>query len=61
MTGHDLRSRDDAVSLIEDIEASQGAAVTSARNRELVALVPVALLLTAGFAAVFAQEEARAR
>jgi cell division protein FtsW (lipid II flippase) len=33
--------------------------VTSARNRELGALVPVALLLTAGFAAVFAQEEAR--
>jgi cell division protein FtsW (lipid II flippase) len=30
--------------------------VTSARNRELGALVPVALLLTAGFAAVFAQE-----
>jgi cell division protein FtsW (lipid II flippase) len=30
--------------------------VTSARNRELLALVPVALLLTAGFAAVFAQE-----
>jgi cell division protein FtsW (lipid II flippase) len=33
--------------------------VTSARNRELGALVPVALLLTAGFAAVFAQENAR--
>jgi cell division protein FtsW (lipid II flippase) len=33
--------------------------LTSARNRELVALVPVAILLTAGFAAVFAQEEAR--
>ncbi len=33
--------------------------MTSARNRELTALVPVALLLTAGFAAVFAQEEAR--
>ncbi|MEX2106402.1 MAG: FtsW/RodA/SpoVE family cell cycle protein [Solirubrobacterales bacterium] len=33
--------------------------MTSARNRELIALVPVALLLTAGFAAVFAQEEAR--
>jgi cell division protein FtsW (lipid II flippase) len=33
--------------------------VTSARNRELGALVPVALLLTAGFAAVFAQEDAR--
>jgi len=31
----------------------------SARNRELVALVPVALLLTAGFAAVFAQEKAQ--
>ena len=28
----------------------------SARNRELVALIPVALLLTAGFTAVFAQE-----
>ena len=31
----------------------------SARNRELGALVPVALLLTAGFAAVFAQEGGR--
>ena len=31
----------------------------SARNRELIALVPVALLLTAGFAAVFAQEGSR--
>ena len=29
---------------------------SAARNRELIALVPVALLLTAGFAAVFAQE-----
>ena len=35
--------------------------VISARNRELGALVPVALLLTAGFAAVFAQENARPR
>jgi cell division protein FtsW (lipid II flippase) len=33
--------------------------LTSARNRELVALVPVAMLLTAGFAAVFAQEDAQ--
>jgi energy-converting hydrogenase Eha subunit B len=33
--------------------------LSSARNRELLALVPVALLLTAGFAAVFAQEETR--
>jgi len=31
----------------------------TARNRELVALVPVAILLTAGFAAVFAQENAQ--
>jgi len=30
--------------------------LTSARNRELLALVPVAALLTAGFAAVFSQE-----
>jgi len=33
--------------------------MTGARNRELVALVPVALLLTAGFAAVFIQEDTR--
>jgi cell division protein FtsW (lipid II flippase) len=33
--------------------------LSSARNRELTALVPVALLLTAGFAAVFAQEGSR--
>jgi cell division protein FtsW (lipid II flippase) len=31
----------------------------TARNRELFALVPVAILLTAGFAAVFAQEGAK--
>ena len=60
VTGHDLRSREDAVSLIEEIQKSQGVAVSvRARNRELIALVPVALLLTAGFAAVFAQENAR--
>jgi cell division protein FtsW (lipid II flippase) len=33
--------------------------MTRARNRELLALIPVALLLTAGFAAVFAQENAK--
>ena len=33
--------------------------MTSARNRELTALVPVAALLTAGFAAVFAQQDAK--
>ncbi len=32
---------------------------SGARNRELVALVPVALLLTVGFAAVFAQENSK--
>jgi cell division protein FtsW (lipid II flippase) len=33
--------------------------LTPARNRELLALVPVAVLLTAGFAGVFAQENAQ--
>jgi cell division protein FtsW (lipid II flippase) len=33
--------------------------LTAARNRELLALVPVALLLTAGLAAVFAQDNAQ--
>jgi cell division protein FtsW (lipid II flippase) len=33
--------------------------MTRARNRELLALIPVALLLTAGFAAVFAQNHAK--
>jgi len=33
--------------------------LTAARNRELAALIPVALLLTAGFVAVFDQENAR--
>jgi cell division protein FtsW (lipid II flippase) len=32
---------------------------SSARNRELLALIPVALLLTAGFAGVFAQEKSQ--
>jgi cell division protein FtsW (lipid II flippase) len=33
--------------------------MTAARNRELIALLPVALLLTAGFTAVFIQEDTR--
>ena len=33
--------------------------MTAARNRELLALVPVAVLLTAGFAGVFAQDSAQ--
>ncbi len=33
--------------------------MTAARNRELLALVPVAALLTAGFAAVFSQESSQ--
>src|ERR1700742_4983509 len=33
--------------------------MTSARNRELLALIPVAALLTAGFAGVFAQENSQ--
>ena len=31
--------------------------MTSARNRELLALVPASLLLTAGFAAVFIERD----
>ena len=62
VTGHDLRSRGDAVSPARRNRTEPGAPLrSSARNRELVALVPVALLLTAGFAAVFAQEEVAAR
>lgn len=38
---------------------SAPAAGGSARNRELLALIPVALLLTIGFAAVFAQNDSR--
>jgi cell division protein FtsW (lipid II flippase) len=33
--------------------------MTRARNREMLALIPVALLLTAGFAAVFSQDHAK--
>ena len=33
--------------------------MTRARNRELLALIPVALLLTAGFASVFAQDHSK--
>ncbi len=36
-----------------------GGTLISARNRELLALVPVALLLTAGFTAVFAQDNSK--
>ena len=39
--------------------AGRGGRMTRARNRELLALIPVALLLTAGFAAVFAQENSK--
>ena len=100
-TGHELRSRDDAVDLLDDLEqaaaTATGATPTAtqpqqrnaaqqhsskattrsagrrrrrraggpkeeavrrgrmtARNRELFALIPVALLVSAGFAAVFA-------
>src|SRR5262249_39467273 len=63
----DRRHRSLAVAEGSQARAAEAAAtrkgekreVISARNRELVALVPVALLLTAGFAAVFAQENVR--
>ena len=39
--------------------ARAGPARVSARNRELLALIPASLLLTAGFAAIFIQESGR--
>ena len=56
---HKLRSRDDAENLVIALETGPARAV-SARNRELLALVPASLLLTAGFAAIFIQESDRA-
>ena len=38
------------------IALEKGQARVSARNRELLALVPASLLLTAGFAAIFIQQ-----
>ena len=77
VTGHTLRGKDDATSLVNDIqqqpteglppppppdaaqeevwgrlEGQAGAEALSARTRELFALIPVALLVTAGFTAV---------
>ena len=113
LTDHDLRSRDDAVGLLDDLEADavaptsraaggggeparqaaeagaerrrarraaaagaaaarqaaapggrrrngrRAAARLSARNRELLALVPVAVIVAAGFAAVFIVKDER--
>ena len=54
VTTHKLRSKDDAQDLVTPArDRGAGGAMTSARNRELLALVPASLLLTAGFAAVF--------
>ena len=53
-TDHKLRSKDDAEDLVRQARAGRGP--VSARNRELLALVPASLLLTAGFAAIFIQE-----
>ena len=52
-TDHKLRSKDDAESLVLAARAGQDS--VSARNRELLALIPASLLLTAGFAAIFIQ------
>ena len=38
------------------IAAREGQIAVSARNRELLALVPASLLVTAGFAAIFIQQ-----
>ena len=52
-TDHKLRSLDDASDLVRQLET--GRRRMSARNRELLALVPASLLVTAGFAAIFIQ------
>ena len=46
---------DDAENLVIALETGTARAV-SARNRELLALIPASLLLTAGFAAIFIQQ-----
>jgi hypothetical protein len=51
-----LRSQDDAYDLVAQLERG-GAAVIGARNRELLGLIPAALLVTAGFAAIFIQQD----
>ena len=50
--------KDDAENLVDPARAGPDRLVT-ARNRELLALVPASLLLTAGFAAIFIQESER--
>ena len=54
-TDHKLRSRDDAENLVNAARAGTAEPV-SARNRELLALIPASLLVTAGFAAIFIQQ-----
>ena len=53
---HEWRSRDDAEDLVRQLERGTldlgGAAPLSARTRELFGLIPVSLLVSAGFAAV---------
>ena len=55
---HEWRSRDDAVDLVRALERGRldtgGARLMSARTRELFGLMPVSLLVAAGFAAVLA-------
>ena len=53
-TDHKLRSKDDAEDLVLGARRRHASNV-SARNRELMALIPASLLVTAGFAAIFIQ------
>ena len=53
-TDHKLRSHDDAADLVRS--SSGASSAVSARNRELLALIPASLLVTAGFAAIFIQQ-----
>ena len=51
---HEWRGREDAVDLLRALERGQLLRLMSARTRELFGLLPVSLLVAAGFAAVLA-------
>ena len=54
MLDHEWRSRNDAEDLLRTLERGQLVGLMSARTRELFGLIPVSLLVAAGFAAVLA-------
>ena len=59
---HQLRSKNDAADLVRKLELGQVHTVSEGmreRNRELIGLIPAALLITAGFTAVFIQRQSQ--